>query len=754
MNVENRKLFRNKDARARLAGMGGIIASSPELLGTVQKFSNGSREVVQAQSRTTGFDESRGLTEKDLQMAIISDYRVYMKMKKSDPDSRFYNMPLNEFEDRVKDALIKKYAGGDRAYGESLINNAIGEIAPEQIENYELDVRFTGPGPRDIRPSTGLPFDQQTLFRDPNQAAAVAQDFVAMPEVATQSNMAPSMVETAPVLSQPNVSSDTFASELMIDQQARRPTVGKNPNALDAPSEETGISSLPQSAPAREGSAVNTFMRNLFSPVGDAMRNNPLRDAITTGRNTMAETQKQKDLQEFFSETLANQQLAMPGGSIPRPGPGERESFENYLTPESMRKAETIQVGNMPYLYDRTSGTAYRVDGAPITDSEQASVDNVLKSDQSIEMLQAPIEASQQVQDKKITGSTPLPFLRVGSQEDLVFNMDPRKTTFRQREKERQKLEDLKNKPLVTEKDVGPQEPLVTEKEILVTEKEIKDPDADDPRKKLLGAEGYGAISLSNVENTSVTPGDPEATTLDFISNALGEPSDDPKKNVKSYEAQFREMLGIKDKDKAKEMWHNLSMIGFAIAAGRDPSALANIAQGMLEGTKMMKADRDAERKLDQDIALLALSERNKDKRLAAQLSSQETIAEMKKTSGFRNSRNPDEFAQNQYDNAFKQYGEAVLDVLGGRKPPADALPGETQEQYAARKGNLARAYAVGLLDSTEGNDTATESSSVTAEADPKIIEQIKEAKKTGSSDEKIKEQLIEKGHDPKAYGL
>ncbi len=38
MNVENRKLFRNKDARARLAGMGGIIASSPELLGTVQKF--------------------------------------------------------------------------------------------------------------------------------------------------------------------------------------------------------------------------------------------------------------------------------------------------------------------------------------------------------------------------------------------------------------------------------------------------------------------------------------------------------------------------------------------------------------------------------------------------------------------------------------------------------------------------------------------------------------------------------------------
>ena len=38
MNVENRKLFTNRDARAKLATMGGILASSPELLGEVQKF--------------------------------------------------------------------------------------------------------------------------------------------------------------------------------------------------------------------------------------------------------------------------------------------------------------------------------------------------------------------------------------------------------------------------------------------------------------------------------------------------------------------------------------------------------------------------------------------------------------------------------------------------------------------------------------------------------------------------------------------
>jgi len=38
MNVANRKLFTNRDARAKLSSMGGIMASSPELLGEVQKF--------------------------------------------------------------------------------------------------------------------------------------------------------------------------------------------------------------------------------------------------------------------------------------------------------------------------------------------------------------------------------------------------------------------------------------------------------------------------------------------------------------------------------------------------------------------------------------------------------------------------------------------------------------------------------------------------------------------------------------------
>ena len=41
MNVLNRNMFRNRDSRNRLAQMGGILSSSPELQETAMTFANG-----------------------------------------------------------------------------------------------------------------------------------------------------------------------------------------------------------------------------------------------------------------------------------------------------------------------------------------------------------------------------------------------------------------------------------------------------------------------------------------------------------------------------------------------------------------------------------------------------------------------------------------------------------------------------------------------------------------------------------------
>ena len=46
MKVENRKLFSNRDARSKLANMGGIMTSSPELMGEAQRFAEGSKDAV------------------------------------------------------------------------------------------------------------------------------------------------------------------------------------------------------------------------------------------------------------------------------------------------------------------------------------------------------------------------------------------------------------------------------------------------------------------------------------------------------------------------------------------------------------------------------------------------------------------------------------------------------------------------------------------------------------------------------------
>ena len=45
MSVMNRKMFANRDARTKLAGMGGILASSPEMMDATQRFQTGGQGV-------------------------------------------------------------------------------------------------------------------------------------------------------------------------------------------------------------------------------------------------------------------------------------------------------------------------------------------------------------------------------------------------------------------------------------------------------------------------------------------------------------------------------------------------------------------------------------------------------------------------------------------------------------------------------------------------------------------------------------
>ena len=143
---------------------------------------------------------------------------------------------------------------------------------------------------------------------------------------------------------------------------------------------------------------------------------------------------------------------------------------------------------------------------------------------------------------------------------------------------------------------------------------------SDGPSNIGLGDEGG---TLADIEYAiGVSEGDPDVAGGEVANAVLSSFSGktgklDAKSSVKAYEEMFSEMLGMKDKDKEKEMWHNMAMIGFAIAAGESPNAVQNIANGMLAGTKMMKEDRASERTRKDKIGMMAIDAAQADKRAA-----------------------------------------------------------------------------------------------------------------------------------------
>jgi len=103
-------------------------------------------------------------------------------------------------------------------------------------------------------------------------------------------------------------------------------------------------------------------------------------------------------------------------------------------------------------------------------------------------------------------------------------------------------------------------------------------------------------------------------------------PGVDSKTAIAQYQTKFNDILG-EDRDLNEEKWHTLAMIGFAIAAGEDSNALTNIANGLLEGTKMARAARATRQARKDKINMLALEQFFADERLRQELTGRENVA-------------------------------------------------------------------------------------------------------------------------------
>ena len=164
--------------------------------------------------------------------------------------------------------------------------------------------------------------------------------------------------------------------------------------------------------------------------------------------------------------------------------------------------------------------------------------------------------------------------------------------------------------------------------------------------KFLEGSAGPSGLSSKKIGDEIEGSSNPSEDMANAVGDALGEDFEgmDMPERISSYKKILSDLLGTDTKeDKKEEFWMNMAMVGFAVAAGDDPSAIKNIADGLLAGSKMMKEDKASNQAREDKINMMALEESNKDKRLAARLRSAKTLAGIKAAgeTGMRNYKSP-----------------------------------------------------------------------------------------------------------------
>ena len=159
MNVMNRKLFANRDARRRLANMGGIMVSSPELMQAAQMFQTGGQATVLKTVAHPFGDYD-----------IMSDGSAILKMTGSvlDPNNKgntalleeLRNLPAKgtEIENKTSNILSGIFGGGGGGGDEVL------EVSTENPYQSDIDAAvesYTGTSTNENNVPVFPPTDEQ-----------------------------------------------------------------------------------------------------------------------------------------------------------------------------------------------------------------------------------------------------------------------------------------------------------------------------------------------------------------------------------------------------------------------------------------------------------------------------------------------------------------------------------------------------------------------------------------------------------------
>lgn len=631
MNVANRKLFANRDARQKLASMGGIMASSPELLGEAQKFAPGG-QVTSDELRAALMRES---ATPDLRNALTDQFGLDAIRE---AESGMLPLTSQGFRPSASSPRFQRELESQGIFGNSP-GRDMGRLGRDITKGRatmiggELFILFPDGS---VTNKAGMEVQDPeivTAVRSKLDSGAIkaGDDAVISQIEALQSApVNPSFTEDRP---------DVFPGDVSPLAQPTVPADGGIPRDIrDAPSSDLTMMqqqlqslglepdySDPTQAPLPTQGSFSDVVDYGMGVAGDILSGT---GDILSGPDLVPVGSVDSPLDSLKSEILQLNQgiesASAEGNEILAGTLSTRR--DRLLRQMALIEADTDvkeAIGSLPTTVTRGLGDL----GGKLAEMYQqyivAGMDpaEAAAKIQSYRESQAFTEARRAEEDAAAISSEAK---REAEQEALAAGATslspgdlatPDPSTYSQD----QQAEDMGLTRGRAESEAAAE---AAKEEVAPDAKTTTDAPTIEPETAAPNAADASPLDTKEIDNTA---NDPDSSTPDRnkkvaekVLGGLGVPNADKMgidERVSTYEKLFKEMLGEKDEKVASEMWHNMAMIGFSIAAGESPNALKNIASGLLEGTKLMREDRATRQAREDKIGMLALEAGLADKR-------------------------------------------------------------------------------------------------------------------------------------------
>ena len=687
MNVMNRKLFANRDARRRLANMGGIVASSPELLGTAQRFQNGGtvpsrrsdtkffEQEVRPLLRSRGpntvrgaelFNDARNAQFSRELEKVLDLIRFYSK---SDPDyakllEEKYAPYLNRKADEL-DALFKIQSGDvdeiDRDELQALLPQMdspasyFSIVSPQEpTENYPTYSRQSDKGFASTYQQPNVELTSSPILNQESEISTqnnlsefekIRQGMDAVPKAGQ--SVEPTVVKVKTVRIGDPLGGTNY--DLYSDGSAVMLSTGRkiDPNNASAQpllemlqdlpdvSDTSGMSQPPVvEEPVLDSAPITEDERGILSKIVDFVKDD------FSNFPKLPDSRKAKDelVRGKIADRIRNEGIF--SGSNVQDTPKDTEGFATV----TLNQGTT---GMAVFDYNPETGEVIpRGTNAELmysgSNKAQANVQNMVQEQYNLDFNIKPV-----VEAEKETAITQKMFDSNPTGKNLDLASEAKKKELEV------KKETTTKKPSEVDKVLSRTTPFVDpppvmdeiEEEFLKRrEEERKDETqrTEEFREKeaeIADAQGKPEVGGKELEKIAKKvgkenekDGDPVAAASSGILDTAGVDTSNMgrKERVESMKAMLSDLLGYDDEDQKEEFWLTMASIGFGIAAGQDSNALTNIAQGLAEGSSKLMENKATRQAREDKLTLTAFGEVLADERATTSFNRDLQIAKIR----------------------------------------------------------------------------------------------------------------------------